>query len=110
MLRHDVCDITPENSVVLLMRRRTTDSMPDVLAVSKGCCRRRALARDQQHVSVLVSPPVCIFHHFEVVIEYAVALHVALAKPKGRSTGVGADHVPFAFVCTNHGRERLLSP
>lgn len=33
MLRHDVCDITRTPS--LLMRRRTTDSMPDVLAVSK---------------------------------------------------------------------------
>ena len=33
MLRHDVCDTTRTPS--LLMRRRTTDSMPDVFAVSK---------------------------------------------------------------------------
>ena len=33
MLRHDVCDTTRISS--LLMRRRTTDSMPAVLAVSK---------------------------------------------------------------------------
>ena len=30
-------------------------------------------------------------------------------NPRGKSTGVGADHVPFAFVCTTR-RERPLSP
>ena len=67
------------------MRRRTTDSMPAVLAISKRVSSPAGpLARDQQHVGVLVSSSVRIFHYVEVVIVYAVALHVALAKPKGK--------------------------
>ena len=84
------------------MRRRTTDSMPAVLAVSKkGVVAVRALARDQQHVSVLVFSSVRIFHYVEVVIEYAVALHVALAKPKGKVHGHGGR--PRAVcLCVHH--------
>ena len=51
--------------------------------IEPGCVAFGALSRDQQYVGVLVSSPVRIFHHVEVVIEYAVALHVALAKAQG---------------------------
>ena len=74
-----------------------------------GCARRiemgvvagGALARDQQHVGVLVSPPVCIFHHVEVVIEYAAAFHVALAKPKGEVHGRGSGP-RVVCLCVHH--------
>ena len=74
-----------------------------------GCARRiemgvvagGALARDQQHVGVLVSSSVRIFHHVEVVIVYAVALHVVLAKPKGKVHGRGSG--PRAVcLCVHH--------
>lgn len=84
------------------MRRRTTDSMPAVLAVSKkSVVAVGALARDQQHVGVLVFFSVRIFHHVEVVIVYAVALHVTLAKPKGEVHGRGSG--PRAVrLCMHH--------
>lgn len=84
------------------MRRRTTDSMPDVLAASKkGVVAVAALARDQQHVGVLVSSSVRIFHYVEVVIVYAIALHVVLAKPKGKIHGRGGG--PRAVcLCVHH--------
>ena len=74
-----------------------------------GCARRieksvvtgGALARDQQYVGVLVSSSVRIFRHVEVVIVYAVALHVALAKPKGKVHGRGGR--PRAVrLCMHH--------
>ena len=69
--------------------------------IEKGVVAVGALARDQQHVGVLVSPPVRIFHHVEVVIVYAVALHVALAKPKGEVHGRGGG--PRAVCpCVHH--------
>ena len=69
--------------------------------IEKGVVAVGALARDQQHVSVLVFSSVRIFHYVEVVIEYAVALHVALAKAKGEVHGRGSG--PRAVcLCVHH--------
>ena len=69
--------------------------------IEKGVVAVAALARDQQHVGVLVSSSVRIFHHVEVVIVYTVALHVALAKPKGKVHGRGSG--PRAVcLCVHH--------
>ena len=82
-----------------------------------GCARRiemgvvagGALARDQQHVGVLVSSSVRIFHYVEVVIVYAVALHVALAKPKGKVHRRGSGPRPVC-LCVYHQARAPLSP
>ena len=69
--------------------------------IEKGVVAVGALARDQQLVSVLVSSSVRIFHYVEVVIEYAVALHVALAKAQGEVHGHGGR--PRAVcLCVHH--------
>ena len=54
----------------------------------------RTFARDEQHISVRAPRAVRIFHHIKVVIEHAVALHVALAKPKGEVNRCGGG--PYA--------------
>ena len=69
--------------------------------IEPGCVAFGALSRDQQYVGVFVFSPVRIFHHVEVVIEYVVALHVALAKPKGEVHGRGSG--PRAVrLCVHH--------
>ena len=89
------------NSVVAYAQAHNGQYAGCARRIEKGVVAGGALARDQQHVGVLVSPPVCIFHHVEVVIEYAVALHVALAKPKGEVHGRGSG--PRAVcLCVHH--------
>ena len=69
--------------------------------IEKSVVAGGALARDQQYVGILVSSTVRIFHHVEVVIVYAVALHVVLAKPKGKVHGRGSG--PRAVcLCVHH--------
>ena len=77
------------NSVVAYARAHNGQYAGCARRIEKGVVTGGALARDQQHVGVLVSPAVRIFHHVEVVIVYAVALHVALAKAKGEVHGRG---------------------
>lgn len=72
------------NSVVAYAQAHNGQYAGCACHIEKGVVAGGALARDQQHVGVLVSSSVRIFHYVEVVIVYAVALHVALAKPKGK--------------------------
>ena len=77
--------------------------------IEKGVVAVGALARDQQHVGVLVSSSVRIFHHVEVVIEYAVALHVALAKPKGEVHGRGSGPRAVCFCMYHQSRAAIVA-
>ena len=89
------------NSVVAYAQAHNGQYAGCACRIEKGVVAVRALARDQQHVSVLVFSSVRIFHYVEVVIEYAVALHVALAKPKGKVHGHGGR--PRAVcLCVHH--------
>lgn len=77
--------------------------------IEKGVVAGGALARDQQHVGVLVFPPVCIFHHVEVVIEYAVTLYVALAKPKGEVHGRGSGPRAVCLCVYHQARATIVA-
>ena len=89
------------NSVVAYAQAHNGQYAGCACRIEKGVVAVGALARDQQHVSVLVFSSVRIFHYVEVVIEYAVALHVALAKAKGEVHGHGGR--PRAVcLCVHH--------
>ena len=77
--------------------------------IEPGCVAFGALSRDQQYVGVLVFFPVRIFHHVEVVIEYAVALHVALAKPKGEVHGRGSGPRAVCLCMYHQARTTILA-
>ena len=89
------------NSVVTYAQAHNGQYAGCARRIEKGVVAGGALARDQQHVGVLVSSSVRIFHHVEVVIVYAVALHVALAKPKGEVHGRGSGP-RVVCLCVHH--------
>ena len=97
------------NSVVAYAQAHNGQYAGCARRIEKGVVAGGALARDQQHVGVLVSPPVCIFHHVEVVIEYAVALHVALAKPKGEVHGRGSGPRAVRLCMHHQARATILA-
>ena len=89
------------NSVVAYAQAHDGQYAGCACRIEKGTIAVASLARDQQRVGVPVSSSVRIFHHVEVVIVYAVALHVALAKPKGKVHGRGSG--PRAVcLCVHH--------
>ena len=77
--------------------------------IEKGVVAVGALARDQQHVGVLVFSSVRIFHYVEVVIVYAVALHVALAKPKGKVHGRGSGPRAVCLCVYHQARAAMVA-
>ena len=75
----------------------------------KGCCRRRGARPRPAARSVLVSSSVRIFHYVEVVIVYAVALHVALAKPKGKVHRRGSGPRPVCLCVYHQARATIVA-
>ena len=97
------------NSVVAYAQAHNGQYAGCARRIEKGVVASGTFARDEQHVSVRASRAVCVFDYIEVVIVYAVALHVALAKPKGKVHRRGSGPRAVRLCMHHQARATILA-